>query len=225
MRRYYIAYGSNMDMEQMRHRCPDARVVGKGMVTGFRLLFKGSKTGSYATIEKKKQGNVPVLLWTISEADERNLDHYEGYPAFYYKATLPVRMDSRRVRGIAYIMHEDRKFGLPSAFYYGVLAKAYNRFGMDIRILERALADTYWEIERGGRKMVPTRVMVERLRRENPVGMTVRLVSMDDPQAPPVGTMGTVEGVDDMGGIMVRWETGSGLSLIPGVDDWERVKL
>lgn len=73
--------------------------------------------------------------------------------------------------------------------------------------------------------MVPTRVMVERLRRENPVGMTVRLVSMDDPQAPPVGTMGTVEGVDDMGGIMVRWETGSGLSLIPGVDEWERVKL
>lgn len=46
---------------------------------------------------------------------------------------------------------------------------------------------------------------------------------MDDFNAPPDGTLGTVEGVDDAGQIMVRWDTGSGLSLLPGIDEFEKI--
>jgi len=56
------------------------------------------------------------------------------------------------------------------------------------------------------------------MRERYPVGTRVELLEMDDPQAPPVGTKGTVQGVDDVGQIMVHWDTGSSLSLIPGVD-------
>ena len=64
----------------------------------------------------------------------------------------------------------------------------------------------------------PSREMVERLRTEYPVGCRVELLQMDDPQAPPIGTLGTVTGVDDIGSIMVRWDNGCGLSVAWGED-------
>ena len=59
---------------------------------------------------------------------------------------------------------------------------------------------------------------LERLRKQYPKGARVELLKMDDPQAPPIGTRGTVRGVDDAGSIMVRWDTGSGLSVVYGED-------
>ena len=70
----------------------------------------------------------------------------------------------------------------------------------------------------------PSREIIERLRREYPVGTRVELVKMDDIQAPPIGTLGTVKGVDDIGSIMVAWDTGSGLSVAYGEDVCRKVK-
>jgi hypothetical protein len=64
----------------------------------------------------------------------------------------------------------------------------------------------------------PSRELVESLRKRYPVGCRVELVRMDDPQAPPVGTKGTVCGVDDIGSIMVAWDNGCGLSVAYGKD-------
>lgn len=64
----------------------------------------------------------------------------------------------------------------------------------------------------------PNKEIVERLRREFPTGTRVQLVKMDDVQAPPIGTLGTVQGVDDIGSILVAWDTGSGLSVAYGED-------
>nr|WP_297709055.1 DUF4314 domain-containing protein [uncultured Butyrivibrio sp.] len=64
----------------------------------------------------------------------------------------------------------------------------------------------------------PRREVVEELRKEYPVGTRVELVKMDDLQAPPIGTKGTVRGVDDTGSIMVDWDNGSGLNVVYGED-------
>lgn len=64
----------------------------------------------------------------------------------------------------------------------------------------------------------PDRKTVERIREEYPVGARVELEWMEDPQAPPIGTKGTVRGVDDTGSVMVRWDNGSGLSVVYGED-------
>lgn len=66
------------------------------------------------------------------------------------------------------------------------------------------------------------REAVERLKKQYPVGCRVELLHMDDFQAPPVGTKGTVIGVDDIGSIMVRWDNGSGLSVAYGEDSCRR---
>ena len=59
---------------------------------------------------------------------------------------------------------------------------------------------------------------MEGIRREYPAGTRVELVRMDDPQAPPIGTLGTVLGVDDAGSLLMRWDNGSGLNVVYGED-------
>ena len=64
----------------------------------------------------------------------------------------------------------------------------------------------------------PSRAQVTAVRQKYPAGTRVELIRMDDPQAPPIGTKGTVIGVDDTGSIMIDWDNGSGLNVIYGED-------
>ena len=140
-KRYYIAYGSNLNIAQMRFRCPDARIIGTAFLNGWELLFKGSKTGAYLTIEKKKGSTVPVAVWEVSEADEERLDRYEGFPAFYYKKEMDltfegIRTGKQRKRPVfVYIMHEDSSIGEPSSDYLLTCVTGYKNFGFDLGVL------------------------------------------------------------------------------------------
>lgn len=70
----------------------------------------------------------------------------------------------------------------------------------------------------------PSKDTVDRIRREYPAGTRVELVQMDDPQAPPIGTKGTVLGVDDIGSIMVAWDSGGSLNVVYGEDICRKVE-
>ena len=65
----------------------------------------------------------------------------------------------------------------------------------------------------------PSREVVERIRKQYPEGIRVALVRMDDPQAPPVGTEGTVTDVDDTGSLLVSWDNGCGLNVVYSEDE------
>ena len=69
----------------------------------------------------------------------------------------------------------------------------------------------------------PHRETVERIRQKYPVGFRVELLRMDDSQAPPIGTRGTVRGVDDSGSVMVAWDGGGSLHVLYGVDECRKV--
>ena len=147
---FYLAYGSNLSIERMRGRCPDAVVVGRTQIPGYRLLFKKSQSGFYATIEQDANCAVPVLVYMISDYDEALLDRCEGYPRHYYKRyfQLPIHtLDGRRSRGkirkcMAYVLHEDRLLGKPAMEYFDLLHEGYEKWGFDASILEKALADS-----------------------------------------------------------------------------------
>ena len=64
---------------------------------------------------------------------------------------------------------------------------------------------------------------IDHLRIRYPEGTRIELVSMDDPQAPPMGTRGTVLGVDSAGDVLVIWDNGCTLNLIPNVDRWRKL--
>lgn len=68
----------------------------------------------------------------------------------------------------------------------------------------------------------PSREIIEKLKDKYPIGTRVRLIQMEDLQAPPIGTEGTVTGVDDIGSILVDWDNGSGLNVLY---DYDRVEI
>ena len=152
--RYYIAYGSNLNIRQMLTRCPSAKIVGTSEIPDYRLLFKGSMTGAYLTIEQEKGFSVPVAAWSVTEEDERALDRYEGFPRFYYKAemTLPIRgilSGKERIRRVfVYIMHESRPFGIPCSYYMETCKEGYRAFGFEQRKLVEALRYSMEEARR-----------------------------------------------------------------------------
>ena len=139
----YIAYGSNMVEEQMARRCPDARLIGTGYISGARLEFY-----LHATVEKTgdMRNRVPVAVWEISDRDERSLDRYEGFPSYYVKESWPVHMsDGSQIEGMIYIMKMIRQ-SPPTRQYYEGIADAYRKLGLRSQIstdlkpaLERSL--------------------------------------------------------------------------------------
>lgn len=120
------------------------------MIFGYRLMYKGSKTGSYLTIEKAPGYMVPVAVWEVSERDEANLDRYEGYPNFYYKREIELDVIGiktgkvRHRRCFVYIMHEDRQLGIPYVSYVQTCVEGYRSFGFDPAYLNEAF-DYSWE--------------------------------------------------------------------------------
>ena len=151
MKKYYLAYGSNLNVAQMRWRCPDARALGTATIEDYRLLFKGSKTGSYLTIEAQEGAQVPVAVWEVSEEDEKRLDRYEGFPTFYYKKALELTFTGiktgkkRKRKCFAYIMHEDRPIGIPSRSYVETCIEGYRDFGFNLKYLKDAY-EACWEV-------------------------------------------------------------------------------
>ncbi|HEP1782447.1 TPA: gamma-glutamylcyclotransferase [Streptococcus suis] len=144
-KRYYIAYGSNLNIQQMRMRCPGARIIGTSVIKDYQLLFKGSKTGSYLTIEPMEGAEVPVVIWEVTETDEKALDRYEGYPNFYYKKEMNLDIKGirtgkvRRRDAFIYIMHEERELGIPSWYYVNTCLDGYRAFGFNEKYLFDAI--------------------------------------------------------------------------------------
>lgn len=140
MKKYYIAYGSNMHLRQMTYRCPYAILHATGVLRGWRLVFRGSKTGAYATIEQSESQDVPVVIWEVTPICERSLDFYEGYPSFYQKQLLTVELDSSTIQGMVYIMDERCLPGRPSSRYVETVWQGYTDNGIDTVPLAEALA-------------------------------------------------------------------------------------
>ncbi len=139
MKRIYLAYGSNLNLEQMGERCPDAAVIGTTTLRDYQLLFRGNRHSGVATIERKRGSSVPVLLWQITEKCERALDRYEGHPHLYRKKKLMVNLDGDELVAMAYIMNEGPPLAMPCAYYYSTILDGYHDCGFDEKVLKQAV--------------------------------------------------------------------------------------
>lgn len=145
---YYLAYGSNLHVAQMQRRCPGAQAVGTAWLDGWRLAFRGSKTGAYLTIIPDSKARTPVGVWKITGEHEQSLDVYEGFPAFYFKREFELNMEPltahgkrARIIGMAYIMDPKRPAGVPTQRYVDVCSVGYDCFGFAKEPLLRAVSD------------------------------------------------------------------------------------
>lgn len=127
----YVAYGSNLNKRQMKYRCPGAKIVGTGIITDYKLNFRGSKSGAYLTIDRSLGSITPVAVWDINENDKANLDRYEGYPEFYDIKEVKVNMDNGKVlKAIVYVMTPGREIGMPSIKYVDICVEGCKDFGL-----------------------------------------------------------------------------------------------
>lgn len=139
----YIAYGSNLNVGQMAHRCPDAEAVGTGVIRDYRLAFKALGSNAFATIEPCEGESVPVAVWQISRRDEMALDRYEGYPTHYGREWMDVQMDGEEgetITGLVYVMNPRAVSCLPSQGYYEAVRSGYRYF-----LLEEAKLREAWQ--------------------------------------------------------------------------------
>lgn len=137
----YVAYGSNMNLEQMAYRCPNSKVVGNGKLYGWNLVFN-----IHADVIKGKKNDImPVVVWNIADKDWHMLDMYEGYPSYYVKETVNVILDDgREEEAIVYVMAENRK-GIcpPTSGYFNGIVKGYVDNGINTDYLFDALDYSY----------------------------------------------------------------------------------
>lgn len=130
MSKLYGAYGSNLNFEQMAHRCPTARFLGIGTIAGYQLEFRGRACG-VANVLPCEGGSVPVGIWLIEPADEAALDRYEGFPWLYNKLDIPVEFGGRVTPVMFYVMAADLPVRLPSEEYFNNILTGYNDCGID----------------------------------------------------------------------------------------------
>ena len=139
MRKLYVAYGSNLNLEQMAHRCPSASIYCVGQLNNWELVYRGSTVNSHATIIRKQGSYVPVLLWSIEPEDEKRLDIYEGYPRYYYKQNVMVDIDGKKKRAMVYIMNQQCAPGRPSLTYIETIRQGYIDNNFDLAVFENSL--------------------------------------------------------------------------------------
>lgn len=145
MEKLYIAYGSNLNLSQMAVRCPSAKIYAKGMLNNWKLVYRGRKLNAHATIVRKQDSIVPVLVWKISTEDEKKLDIYEGYPHYYVKKNIMVYINGRKKKAMVYIMNENQLPGKPSERYIQTILQGYIDNDMDVTILKKSLDLNYME--------------------------------------------------------------------------------
>jgi gamma-glutamylcyclotransferase (GGCT)/AIG2-like uncharacterized protein YtfP len=98
--RYYFAYGSNLNLAQMKSRCLEAKVIGTTVLNDYQLVFK-----THLDVVPKKDSTVPIGIFFISSSDEAALDRYEGVEAKYYeKKEITVEFGNQKITGLIYVM-------------------------------------------------------------------------------------------------------------------------
>ena len=129
----YFAYGSNLNLFQMKRRCKDSVFLKKYDLKGYRLNFRSKYRA--ADIEKSKNSLVPGALFEISKSDEKKLDVYEDYPILYKK--LYFTYYNKTV--MTYIMANKTEFRYPTERYLNVVKRGYKDCKLDPKYLKVAL--------------------------------------------------------------------------------------
>ena len=126
-KRLYLAYGSNLNKEQMAYRCPTARPVCSATIYGWELVFRG-----VADIVKSDDPNMllPVGIWEIEPGDEYELDLYEGY-----RKSGKGLYDKIKVCGIMTYQMTRREIARPTTNYFNTILQGYRDFGLDTSYL------------------------------------------------------------------------------------------
>lgn len=132
----YIAYGSDMNLEEMNQRCPKSQVYGKYKLDNYKMTFRGK---GHANMEESEGGSIPILIWKITKECERELDKYKGYPDYYTKKEIPLEINGKILKALVYFMtmQKDDSRKDPSQEYFNTIRQGYIDNKFDLKILDK----------------------------------------------------------------------------------------
>lgn len=129
----YFAYGSNLNMVQMKKRCLDSIPISKVKLKGYRLVFN-----RVADIIESAGDIVEGAVYEVSVRDLKNLDIYEGYPRLYERINIEAIDDAGNVfKAFVYVM-VNKGIGEPSEIYYNTIAQGFKDWGISKETLMKA---------------------------------------------------------------------------------------
>ncbi|MDD4070613.1 MAG: helix-turn-helix domain-containing protein [Candidatus Izemoplasmatales bacterium] len=143
----YLAYGSNMNADQMKNRCPNSETINWGYLDGYKLVFDGYSSmrgGLVADIRREEKSKIPYVLWVLDEHEELALDHSEGFPKHYKKEIISF-LGYEDVT--VYVMTDYKKSLKKPEYYVSIeyektIRNGYREFGLDESFLNAALVET-----------------------------------------------------------------------------------
>jgi gamma-glutamylcyclotransferase (GGCT)/AIG2-like uncharacterized protein YtfP len=125
---YYFAYGSNMDLKQMKERCSSATLLGSAILNNYKIaftIFSPLRKCGCADIVKSVGSTVPGLVYEISDADMIRLDNFEGHPIHYRRFSISVKMtDGADINCETYEVNKKSEAIAPSKNYLGIMLSA-----------------------------------------------------------------------------------------------------
>lgn len=133
---YYLAYGTNLNVQNMISHCPDALLLETERLYGYRLVFRGPHNGeAWLSMVKDPGSSVPVALWQISPRDKQILNAYEKCPQEHDE--LHLILAGRHC--FTYIIRPTYPYAQPSEEYYQLVEAGYKEMGFDLLELHQAI--------------------------------------------------------------------------------------
>jgi hypothetical protein len=146
-RSFYIAYGSNINIEQMKMRCPNTIEIMEEVLTPYEITFRQTELGSFLDMDMSARlidncyvMRTPVVIYALTKEDEQRLDGFEHYPDIYIKKNVVFVVDKGLYLSCYYYtLKEKTPYGKPSDKYVNICKKGYENHNFDQSILLDAL--------------------------------------------------------------------------------------
>ena len=131
---WYLAYGMNTNIDQMASRCPGSVSIGRVDIPDHRLVFRG-----VADIERSPGDVLQTVMWDITDYCELALDMLEGFPTFYGKKYIDIKIGNQTHKAMIYQMIGNRlDYNSPSNYYQYLLEEGYQDHGLDVNQIYNA---------------------------------------------------------------------------------------
>jgi len=141
-RMYYLAYGSNMNCEQMRKRCPENIFIKKAYLKDYKFIYDDySKNwnGAVGNVVESKDNIVWGVVFEITEKDLKNLDKHEGYPEVYNRKQIDIYDNEGNVLSAIVYLREKQDEGKPSEAYENMVIQSAREHAIPEKYIEKYL--------------------------------------------------------------------------------------
>lgn len=141
MTKIYLAYDSDMNLEQIKCRCPSIQLIGTSKIEHYKLEFRGQKNHAYANITPANDSIVPVVVWKMTSQDEKNLDIYKGFPDTCSKRIFRLKFNGQTFSAFTYVMNKNHEINIPTDTYFNTVLEGYASNNLYAKPLFKALTD------------------------------------------------------------------------------------